>query len=118
MKIQPAGRAAPLGHDFERQGFLPEMNSRSIRGQRDVQPVIDQNTRGGRTRFCNRKTRQFDKSARFEILLTNLNPACSQPQPRGEWNREASWSRESEAGRPVREIGWNARGRNARRSVT
>ena len=53
------------------------MNSRGIRGQRHIQPVVDQNTRGGRARFGNRETRDLYKSARIEILLTNLNPAGS-----------------------------------------
>ena len=77
QKIQPSGGAAPLSYNFQRQGFLAEVNSRGIRGQRDIQPVIDQNARGGRARFGNRETRKLHKRSRIEILLPNLNPAGS-----------------------------------------
>ena len=53
------------------------MNSSSIRGQRDIQPVIDENANGGLTRFGNRETHELYQSPPLKILLTNLNPAGS-----------------------------------------
>jgi hypothetical protein len=77
QKIRQARGAAPLDYRFERQRFSPKVDSRGIRGQRDIQPVVDQDTRTCRARFSNRETRDLHKSARIKILLTNLNPAGS-----------------------------------------
>ena len=117
QKIHPAGRAAPLATASSGKGLFPKVNSRGVRGQRDIQPVIDQNTRWSRTRFGNRETHQLDKRARLEVLFTNLNPVCSRRQPRGGWIREASAS-ESEIGDASRVAGEVGAASNARRSVT
>jgi len=74
QKIQSAGGASPLDDCFEWQGFFSEVHPRGVRGQCDIQPVIDENARGG-ARFGNRETCEFRKRARVEILLANLNPA-------------------------------------------
>ncbi len=58
-KIRSPGGAAPLDYRFERQGFFTEVNSRRSRGQRNVQPVIDEDTRGSRPRFGSGETREF-----------------------------------------------------------
>jgi len=50
------------------------MNPCRTRGQRDIHPVIDQNTHRARARFSNRETRKLHKSSRIKILLANLNP--------------------------------------------
>ncbi len=85
QKIQSARGAAPFGYGFDRQGFLPEMNSPGIRRQRGIQPVIDEYTRSSRARFGNCEPRKIHKSTRFKILLTNLNPtgACGGRAPDG-----------------------------------
>jgi len=50
------------------------VNSRRSRGQRNVQPVIDEDTRGSRPRSGSGETREFHERSRLEIFLTNLNP--------------------------------------------
>jgi hypothetical protein len=77
QKILSARGAPPFNNDFKRQGFFPEMNSSGIRCQRDIQPVIDQNTGSGPARFRDGEAREFQKSARLEMLLANLNPIGS-----------------------------------------
>ena len=84
QKIHAPDGTAPLHHSFQRQGFFAQVNAARIRCQRNIQAIIDQDARGGRARFRNRETRKFDKSTRLKILLSNLNPARSGWQLRGE----------------------------------
>ena len=69
-----ARRSDAIRNRLRRQRFLAEVNSRGIRGQRAIQPVINQNTGGSRGRFSNREARQLDQRARLQIFFADLNP--------------------------------------------
>ena len=43
LEFHAAGGAAPLRHRFHWQRRFPQVDSRCARGERDIQPVIDQN---------------------------------------------------------------------------
>ena len=65
QKIQSARGAAPFDYCFDRQGFLPEVNSPGVRGQRDIQPVIDEYTRTRRARLGNCEPCKLQKRTRI-----------------------------------------------------
>src|SRR4029077_6345232 len=107
QKIQTSGGAAPSGYDLKGHGILAEVNSRGIRGERDIQAVIDQNTCRSLSRFGNRETSELDKRARIQVLFANVNPGGSSRgrAPDGIVGRVPARRNRMPRGK----IGWNGR---------
>ena len=78
LEFRAAGGAPPLRHRFHRQRNFSQVNSRRARGQRDVQPVVDQNA-SCRSLACPRPRARTNSArvARLKILFANLNPVHS-----------------------------------------